>query len=98
LDTLSPEERRKVYVILNLTVEALADGGLQINGAFGEENPVCAREGTSRRSFFLTTKYLHLDIEEPPKCKRFVPVGYHGEVEAAVELAPLLGHEGVKVH
>lgn len=30
LDALSPEERRKVYVILNLTVEALADGGLKI--------------------------------------------------------------------
>jgi hypothetical protein len=26
LDALSPEERRKVYVILKLTVEALADG------------------------------------------------------------------------
>ena len=35
LDALSPEERRKVYVILKLTVEALADGGLKISGAFG---------------------------------------------------------------
>jgi len=40
LEALSPEERRKVYVILNLTVEPLADGGLQISGAFGEEIPV----------------------------------------------------------
>lgn len=48
LDTLSPEERRKVYVILNLTVEALADGGLKINGAFGEE-PVWEDVGTSTR-------------------------------------------------
>ncbi len=38
LDALSPEERRKVYVILNLTVEALADGGLKMSGAFGEES------------------------------------------------------------
>jgi hypothetical protein len=29
-----------VYVILKLTVEALADGGLKISGAFGEEIPV----------------------------------------------------------
>ena len=50
LDALSPEERRMVYVILNLTVEPLADGGLQISGAFGEE-PVWEDVGTSRRSF-----------------------------------------------
>jgi hypothetical protein len=38
LDALSPEERRKVYVILNPEVVVpLADGGLQISGAFGEE-------------------------------------------------------------
>jgi hypothetical protein len=37
LEALSPEERRKVYGILNLTVEPLADGGLKISGAFGEE-------------------------------------------------------------
>jgi hypothetical protein len=29
-----------VYVILKPTVEALADGGLKISGAFGEEIPV----------------------------------------------------------
>jgi hypothetical protein len=48
LDALSPEERRRVYVILNLTVEPLADGGLQISGAFGEE-PVWEDVGTSTR-------------------------------------------------
>ncbi len=48
LDTLSPEERRKVYVILNLTVEALADGGLKMSGAFGEE-PVWEDVRTSTR-------------------------------------------------
>jgi hypothetical protein len=49
LDALSPEERRKVYVILNLTVEALADGTLKTSGAFGEETPVWEIAGTSTR-------------------------------------------------
>jgi hypothetical protein len=49
LESLSPEERRKVYVILNLTVEALADGALKISGAFGEETPVWEIAGTSTR-------------------------------------------------
>ena len=48
LEALSPEERRTVYGILNLTVEPLADGGLQISGAFGEE-PVWETVGTSTR-------------------------------------------------
>ena len=48
LDALSPEERRKVYVILNLIVEPLADGSLKISVAFGEE-PVWETVGTSRR-------------------------------------------------
>jgi hypothetical protein len=48
LESLSPEERRKVYVILSLTVQALADGGLKISGAFGEE-PVWEDVGTSTR-------------------------------------------------
>jgi hypothetical protein len=48
LKALSPEERRKVYVILNLTVEALADGGLKMSGAFGEE-PVWEDVRTSTR-------------------------------------------------
>jgi hypothetical protein len=41
----SPGEGRKVYVILDLTVEALADGDLKTGGAFGEE-PVWADVGT----------------------------------------------------
>jgi len=49
LGALSPEERRKVYVILNLTVEALPDGCLKISGAFGEETPVWEDVGTSTR-------------------------------------------------
>jgi hypothetical protein len=49
LDALSPEERRKVYVILKLTVEALTDGGLKISGAFGEETPVWEDARTSTR-------------------------------------------------
>ncbi len=49
LDTLSAEERRKVYVILNLTVEPSADGNLKISGAFGEESPVWEDVGTSTR-------------------------------------------------
>ncbi len=49
LDTLSPEERRNVYVILKLTVEPLADGDLKISGAFGEETPVWEDVGTSTR-------------------------------------------------
>ena len=51
LGALSPQERRKVYGILNLTVEPLADGGLQISGAFGEETSVWEDVRTSRRSF-----------------------------------------------
>ena len=50
LDALSPEERRKVYVILNPTVEPLAGSDLKISGAFGEE-PVWEDVGTSRRSY-----------------------------------------------
>jgi uncharacterized protein YutE (UPF0331/DUF86 family) len=49
LDALSPEERRKVYVILKLTVEALADGSLKMSGAFGEETPVWEDVRTSTR-------------------------------------------------
>jgi hypothetical protein len=51
LNALSPEERRKVYVILNLAVEPLANAALQISGAFGEE-PVWEDVGTSRRYSF----------------------------------------------
>jgi hypothetical protein len=48
--SLSLAERHRVYVILKLTVEALADGGLKISGAFGKESPVWEDVGTSRRS------------------------------------------------
>jgi hypothetical protein len=37
-----------VYVILNLTVEALADGSLKMSGTFGEE-PVWEDDRTSTR-------------------------------------------------
>ena len=49
LGTLSPEERRRVYVILKLTVEPLADGGLKMRGAFGEETPTWEDVRTSTR-------------------------------------------------
>ncbi len=45
MESPSPGEGRKVYVILDLTVEALADGDLKTGGAFGEE-PVWADVGT----------------------------------------------------
>jgi hypothetical protein len=75
LDTLSPEERRKVYVILNLTVEALADGGLKINGAFGEE-PVWETVGTSRRFF---------SSANPPRL-RFTLTSKEGRLDTALHL------------
>jgi hypothetical protein len=49
LEALSPEERRKVYDILNLTVEAFADGSLNTSSAFGEETPVWEDGRTSTR-------------------------------------------------
>jgi hypothetical protein len=49
LDAISAEERRKVYVILKLTAEALAGGGLRISGVFGEETPVWEDVRTSTR-------------------------------------------------
>ncbi len=48
-EAFSPEERRNVYVILNLTVEAFADGSLKISCAFGEETPVWEDGRTSTR-------------------------------------------------
>jgi hypothetical protein len=38
-----------VYIVLKLTVEALADGGLKLSGTFGEEIPVWEDVRTSRR-------------------------------------------------
>jgi hypothetical protein len=50
LDSPVPEERRTVYSMLGLRVEALPDKSLRIRGAFGEENSVCHHDRTSRRS------------------------------------------------
>jgi DNA repair exonuclease SbcCD ATPase subunit len=49
LDSLGPEERRTVYSMLGLCVEALPDKSLKIRGAFGEENLVCHHDRTSTR-------------------------------------------------
>jgi hypothetical protein len=49
LDALDPEERRAVYFMLGLCVEALPDKSLRVRGAFGEENPVWEKERTSTR-------------------------------------------------
>jgi len=51
LDGLVSEERRTVYSMLGLRVDALPDKSLRIRGAFGEENSVCHHDRTSRRSF-----------------------------------------------
>jgi len=75
LDALSPEERRKVYVILNLIVEPLADGSLKISGAFGEE-PVWETAGTSRRSF---------SSANPPRLG-FILISKDGGLETAFHL------------
>jgi len=49
LDSLRPEERRAVYSMLGLRVDALPDKSLRVRGAFGEENLVCHRDRTSTR-------------------------------------------------
>jgi DNA repair exonuclease SbcCD ATPase subunit len=49
LDALDPEERRTVYSMLGVCVEALPDRSLRVRGAFGEENPVWEKERTSTR-------------------------------------------------
>jgi hypothetical protein len=49
LDSLGPEERRTVYSILGLRVNALPDKSLRVRGAFGEENLVCHLDRTSTR-------------------------------------------------
>jgi site-specific DNA recombinase len=46
---LKPEERRTVYSILGLRVEALPDKSLRVRGAFGEESLVCQDDRTSTR-------------------------------------------------
>jgi septal ring factor EnvC (AmiA/AmiB activator) len=49
LSSLGPEERRTVYSMLGLRVEALPDKSLRVRGAFGEENLVCQSDRTSTR-------------------------------------------------
>ena len=49
LDSLGPEERRTVYSMLGLRVDALPDKSLRVRGAFGEENVVCHPDRTSTR-------------------------------------------------
>ena len=49
LDSLGPEERRTVYSMLGLRVEALPDKSLRVQGAFGEENLVCHHDRTSTK-------------------------------------------------
>jgi DNA repair exonuclease SbcCD ATPase subunit len=49
LANLDPEERRTVYSMLGLCVEALPDKSLRVRGAFGEENLVCHHDRTSTR-------------------------------------------------
>ena len=51
LTALDPQERRAVYSMLGLCVEALPDKSLRVRGAFGEENLVWEKERTSRRFF-----------------------------------------------
>jgi hypothetical protein len=46
---LQPEERRTVYSMLGLRVEALPDKSLRVRGAFGEESLVCQDDRTSTR-------------------------------------------------
>jgi len=49
LADLKPEERRTVYSMLGLRVEALPDKSLRVRGAFGEESLVCQDDRTSTR-------------------------------------------------
>jgi DNA repair exonuclease SbcCD ATPase subunit len=49
LAALDPDERRTVYSMLGICVEALPDKSLRVRGAFGEENLVWEKERTSTR-------------------------------------------------
>jgi hypothetical protein len=49
LADLKPEERRTVYSMLGLRVEALPEKSLRVRGAFGEESLVCQNDRTSTR-------------------------------------------------
>jgi hypothetical protein len=67
-----------VYVILDLAVQALADGSLKISGAFGEE-PVWETAGTSRR-YFSNANPVRLE---------FTLVLRNDKAEATIDLASL---------
>jgi len=49
LNSLGPEERRTVYSMLGLRVDALPDKSLRVRGALGEETLVCHPDRTSTR-------------------------------------------------
>ena len=49
LNSLGPEERRTVYSMLGLRVDALPDKSLRVQGALGEENLVWENDRTSIR-------------------------------------------------
>jgi hypothetical protein len=49
LANLEPEERRTVYCVLGLCVEALPGKSIRVRGAFGEESLVCHHDRTSTR-------------------------------------------------
>ena len=49
LDSLGAEERRTVYSMLGLRIEALPDKSLRVQGALGKEHLVCQNDRTSTR-------------------------------------------------
>jgi hypothetical protein len=49
LESLGPEERRTVYSMPRLRVDALPDKSLRVQGALGEENSVWEDDRTSTR-------------------------------------------------
>ena len=49
LDILGPEERRTVYSMLGLRVDALPDKSLRVQGALGEENSVWENDRMSTK-------------------------------------------------
>ena len=78
LDILVPEERRTVYSMLGLRVEALPDKSLRIRGAFGEENSVCHHDRTSRGS----------SSDANPTRLKFILLSRNDQVEKTFVLGP----------
>ena len=78
---LNPEERRTVYSMLELCVEALPDKSMRVRGAFGEESLVCRNDGTSRR-FFTEANSMRL---------KFTLIVKNDRMEASFEL----GHHSI---